>query len=122
MKTKKGKKLQTLLKIQKESSPLFASYLKKIGYTKDLLRSYVKSGWLKRIDRGVYIYSHNKMTPEGLIFALQEQLSLKIYPAAKTALNLLGTRQYVFKKEQKLTVFCYNTPNNVPKIAKKIKI
>ncbi len=114
----KGKKLQNLLRMQKEGVPFFASYLKNKGYPKELLRLYIKSGWIKRLDRGVYIESNNEMTLEGLLFALQQQLSLNIFPAAKTALDLLGVRQYVLQENHEFLAFCHNTPNEIPKFVK----
>ena len=118
---KKGKKLQNLIKMSKEGVPFFPSYLGKKGYKKELLQLYIKSQWLKRINYGVYILSNNEMTLEGLILALQTQLSLKIYPAGKTALDLLGVRQYVKQRDNEILTFCYNSPNEIPKFVKKTK-
>ncbi len=117
--TERGKKIQKLLRIQREGMPLFTSYLKKEGYSKELLHLYVKSGWIKRLDKGVYIEVNSEMTLDGLVFALQKQLSLKIFPAGKTALNLLGVRQYFLQTESEYMAFCYNSPNKIPKYAKK---
>ena len=115
---KRGKKIQNLLMIRRKGVPLFTSYLKKEGYSKELLHLYVKSGWIKRLAKGVYIEVNSEMTLDGLVFALQKQLSLKIFPAGKTALNLLGVRQYVLQTESGYIAFCYNSPNKIPKYAK----
>ncbi len=114
----KNTKLQNLISMQMEDTPFFFSYLKRKGYTKELLRSYVKNGWLKRLGRGVYIGANNEMSLKGLIFALQKQLLLNIFPSGKTALDLLGVRQYVIRKNSDFLVFSYNTPNEISKFVR----
>lgn len=60
-----------------------------------LVRRYKMTGWLESLGRGAWIRVGTKPTPEGAIYALQQQLLLKVYPAARTALELQGRAHYL---------------------------
>lgn len=88
-------KLRDLISIWPENGIFFASWLKKLGYSSELLFKYTKSKWLKQIAPSVYARFQDSPSWEALISGLQIQRSSKIYIGGKTALEIHGYIQYV---------------------------
>ena len=88
-------KINSLLSDWPHGAVYTTSWLKKHGYSNNLVNLYRKNGWLKPLERGAVIKSGDKATWQGGIYALQKQLSLAVYPSATTALLLQGASHYV---------------------------
>jgi hypothetical protein len=87
-----------------EGMPLFYSYLKRQGYSAQLLYKYVKNGWLKKIGPGVY-QRNSSTNPLMAVKAIQQQLSLPFHISAQSALYLQGLTHYIkFKDKYKVII------------------
>jgi len=75
-----------------------ALFLRKKGFSDDLIQHYKKSGWIKPISRGAYKLSNDEVEWFGGVYALQKQLMLDIHPGGKTALFLQGYAHYASDK------------------------
>jgi hypothetical protein len=72
----------------------FYEYLKKQGYSRQLVHKYVKNGWLEKIANGVYKKKDAEITPLIIIQAVQEQLRLPFIVGAQSALQLHGIAHF----------------------------
>ncbi len=70
------------------------SYLSKIGYGNDLVKSYRKSRWLQRVGNGAVKLDGDEVDWLGGLYALQAQLNLPIHAGGRTALELKGYAHY----------------------------
>ncbi|MEQ8289527.1 MAG: type IV toxin-antitoxin system AbiEi family antitoxin domain-containing protein [Gammaproteobacteria bacterium] len=88
-------RINRLLKQCPEGAPMTSVWLENNGVTPQLAARYKKSGWLSPLGRGAWIRSGKKLDWRAGIYALQSQQNLQVYPAGKTALELLGRGHYV---------------------------
>jgi len=95
MSTDFGSKINKLLQLQPPGVVLTSSWLKKQGYSPELLRNYRNNHWLEAIGNGAMIRNNDPVDYLGAVFSLQQQLSLNVHPGAKTALSLLGKTHYL---------------------------
>lgn len=105
MSTEFGTKINRLLQLQPPGVVLTSSWLKKQGYSSELLRKYRNNHWLTKIGNGAMIRSKDAIDYLGAICALQQQLNLNVHPAAKTALSLLGKTHYLELSAAKVFLF-----------------
>ncbi len=70
-------------------------WLERNGVTPQLAARYKKSGWLTPLGRGAWIRTGKNLDWRAGVYALQQQQKLQVYPAGKTALELLGHGHYV---------------------------
>ena len=98
-------KINHLFRATPKGVPLTTAWLQKHGISHKLAWWYVKSGWLEHVADGVYCFAGDKLTWVGAIAALQQQLVLPIYPAGKTALQLLGKGHYISNRIQDIQLF-----------------
>ena len=89
-----------ILTKQSINTPLFSDYLKKEGYSRQLLYKYVKDGWLENVAKGVYKLKNDTLSPLQIIQAVQQQLHQPIHIAATSALALQGKTHNVQFQEQ----------------------
>lgn len=107
----RNKKLKKLLQLNREI-PLTTQRLKNMEVNPTLIQKYKESGWIKSIGRGAYQFPEAELSFEGIIHSLQKDLSLPVYPGAKTALEMAGVRQYYREKEK---IYLYTDgKTNVP--------
>ncbi len=85
-----------------------ASYLKRQGFTYDLLTKYRRSGWIRSFGQGAYTLPEDRVEWPGALYAVQSQLELKVHAGGKTALELKGYGHYV--PEETKTLFLYAQP------------
>lgn len=85
-----------------------ASYLKRQGFTYDLLTKYRRGGWIKSFGQGAYVLSEDRVEWPGALYAVQSQLDLQVHAGGKTALELKGYGHYV--PERTRTLFLYAQP------------
>ncbi|PHS06167.1 MAG: hypothetical protein COA78_14525 [Blastopirellula sp.] len=105
MSTNKGSKLNHLLTTQPHGVVLLSSWLKKQGYSLDLLKRYKSSNWLESMGSGALKRQGDSVDYEGAIFAIQKQSGLSIHAGGKTALFLLGKSHYLEFSTKKVTLF-----------------
>ncbi len=84
------------------------SYLKTLGITSELLYTYTRSQWIESVGKGAYILFGDTVEWAGAVYALQNQLSLKVHVGGKTALEMKGYAHYLSEKLQQ--VFLYGAP------------
>ena len=111
MSTESGSKINKLLQLQPSGVVLTSNWLKKQGYSPELLRKYRNNHWLETIGNGAMIRHNDPVDYLGAVFSLQQQLGLNVHPAAKTALSLLGKTHYLELNAGTAFLFgCSNEP------------
>ncbi len=90
-----GTRINSLLAQCPPGVPMTSAWLGAQRVSPQLLQNYRASGWLNQLGRGAWIRSGTKPTLVGALYALQKMQSLKIYPAARTALELQGRSHYI---------------------------
>ncbi len=101
-------KINQLIRKWPRGTVATASYLKKQGFTYDLLTKYRRSGWITSFGQGAYILPEDRVEWPGALFAVQSQLGLEVHAGGKTALELKGYGHYV--PEETKTIFLYAKP------------
>jgi hypothetical protein len=72
-----------------------SEWMKRRGFSRQLIDRYKKSRWLSPIGKGAYKLANDPVSWTGALYAIQEQLHLKIHPGGKTALQLKGLAHFV---------------------------
>jgi hypothetical protein len=108
MGNEKTTKINQLIRKWLRGTVATASYLKRQGFTYDLLTKYRRSGWIKSFGRGAYILPEDRVEWPGALYSLQSQLELEVHAGGKTALELKGYAHYV--PEETRTLFLYAQP------------
>ena len=75
-------------------SPITSAQLAELGVSADLAVHYARSGWLKRLGRGVYCRPGEALSLHPSLVVLQHQVA-GLHVGGKTALEWYGVRQYV---------------------------
>ncbi|MDP3039974.1 MAG: AbiEi antitoxin N-terminal domain-containing protein, partial [Deltaproteobacteria bacterium] len=104
----KTTKINLLIRKWPRGTVATASYLKRQGFTYDLLTKYRRSGWIKSFGQGAYILPEDRVEWPGALYAVQSQLGLEVHAGGKTALELKGYGHYV--PEETRTLFLYAQP------------
>ena len=81
--------LHELLTKAERGSPMTSEYLSHFGVSAQSAATYVKHGWLKRLQRGVFAFPADELTVLGVVKYFEEQYS-DIHVASKTALAWNG--------------------------------
>jgi hypothetical protein len=106
MSTKKGEKLNQLLKMQPPGTVFISSYLEKKGYSHDLLRKYRKSGWLESIGWGAMKRAGEEITWQGALYSIQQYLKRKVIIGGPSSISIHGKAHFLKPKgEDELTLF-----------------
>lgn len=84
---------------------LLSSWLKKQGYSYELIKRYKTSGWLEPIGDGAVVRAGEKVSYYGALYALQHQGNSHIHIGGRTALTILGKAHYLELSPQKLILF-----------------
>ena len=88
-------KLNQLLVSGKKNGVFFSYYLKKKGYSDQLIRKYRQSGWLTTLDKGVMYRTGDSLSSFVVVSCYNEQLNKEVRVAAHSALELFGFNHYV---------------------------
>lgn len=99
------KKLNTLINDWPAGAVFVTSWLKKTGYSDQLLNRYKNSQWLSTIGSGALIRTGDSVSYQGAIYALQNQLDSSIHVGARTALALHGKAHYLQLSNTKALIF-----------------
>lgn len=93
--TLSSSKINRLLISLPAGVPVTSAWLSSQGVSPQLAHRYKLSGWLVPLGKGAWVRMGATVSMVGAIFALQKQLSIKVYPAARAALELQGRAHYV---------------------------
>ncbi len=88
-------KLNQLLQYWHPGGLLFSSWLKKNGYSDQLMQQYRKSGWFSALSKGVMYRTEDKPTSFAAISSYNNQVNKGFYVGAHSALELSGFNHYV---------------------------
>ena len=114
MSSQKRYKLNQLLNDFSPGALVTQQWLTKKGIYRQLADRYLKSGWLERFGRGVYIRSGSTAEWLGGVHALQTQLNLPIHVGAYTALNLKGMGHYLALNREEICFLFSNGAQSLP--------
>lgn len=70
-------------------------WLKQQGIYQQLVDSYVKHGWLKKLATGLFTRSSDNPTWASFIAVMQQQLKLSVHVGGRSAIDLKGRGHYV---------------------------
>lgn len=80
-------------------------HLKQKGINRDLIKRYRKSGWIESVGRAAYKLAGDNLELAGGLYAIQNQLKLKIHIGARTALEMKGYGHYLGTGIRKIFMF-----------------
>ena len=109
-----GTKINQLIKLWQPGLVFTSAFLKKQGIYYDQQSAYKKSGWLDSIGSGAFKREGDEIKWPGGLYALQNQLNLKIHLGGKSALLKQGYSHYVYAYEPYLFLFI-SSENKLPK-------
>jgi hypothetical protein len=82
-----------------------AAWLKKHGYSRQLLSHYVSAGWLDQPARGVYRRPRGPLSWQQIVVSLQTFLDCQFTVGGRTALALHGYAHYLSHKELQVHLY-----------------
>src|SRR5579883_2464923 len=82
-----------------------ATWLKKQGVSRQLIRHYQNTGWLEAVGYGAFKRAGDSVDWTGGLYALQQQACLAIHVGARTALGMLGQAHYLELNQQVAQLF-----------------
>lgn len=95
MRTQRAEKLNWLAKHLPEGMPVDSAWLRKQGYTANLLRKYEVSGWLQQPAHRIYIRPRGPIVWEQAVLSLQTLLARDLVVGGRTALELHSFAHYL---------------------------
>ncbi|MDE3767566.1 type IV toxin-antitoxin system AbiEi family antitoxin domain-containing protein [Sinorhizobium meliloti] len=98
MKAPREEKLKSVLEAVPSGFVVDARWLETHGVSRFLTRKYISSGWLDRLERGVFRRPAPHPTPlswETCLLSLQHLMDYKVHAGGITALGLQGYRHYL---------------------------
>ena len=105
MSTQKEDKIKKIVRLHKQGMVILPSWLESQGISRDLQKRYLKSGWLKSIGTGAYVFLGDDVNWKGALFTLQEYLHLQVHVGALSALSLQGLGHFSRFKNEIIYVF-----------------
>jgi len=108
MVAEKSNKLNQLISGWPRGTVAVSSYLKKHGFSHELIRAYRNSNWIKPVGRGAFILREDKVDWSGALYALQTQLNLNVHAGGKTALEMKGLAHYISPQRHKIFLYGKN--------------
>lgn len=99
------RKLNKILPLWPRGTAAVCPWLKQHGLYQKLIESYKKSGSLKAIGHGAVSRPDDKVTWEGAIYTIQNQLNKNTHPGGKTALEMQGYGHYVPLGRRTITLY-----------------
>lgn len=93
---RKDEKLNRLLRMAPEGVAIPSPWLTAQGYSRQLIRKYVQSGWLVALgSRGVYAHPGSPVEGEGVLLGLQHLGGFDLYSGGVSALERQGYAHYL---------------------------
>lgn len=102
-------KLNRLLVSGKRNGLFFSDWLRKNGYSDQLIRKYRQSSWLTTLDKGVMYRTGDSLSAFAGLSCYNDQLGKEVRVAAHSALELFGFNHYVPMGKPLLMVACHNS-------------
>ena len=103
-------KINQLIKEWPKGTVMTLDYLKQKGINRELIKRYRRSGWIESVGRAAYKLAGDNLEIVGGLYALQNQLELKIHIGARTALEMKGYGHYLGPGIRK--IFMFGQPGN----------
>lgn len=100
-----GNKLNQLVLNWRKGAVYTSQWMRRRGFSRQLIDKYKKSKWLAPIGRGAYKLLNDKVNWTGALYAIQNQLHLRIHPGGKTALQLKGLAHFVPAEIKEIFLF-----------------
>jgi hypothetical protein len=91
----KESKLNALDRLLPEGVAAPSVWLTSQGFSRQLVRKYVQSGWLKPLARGVFARRTESIDPEGIVLGLQRLAGIPYHLGGLSALYRQGHAQYL---------------------------
>ena len=98
-------KLNALLKAWLPATVVTQAGLDRQGVYRQLADKYVSSGWLERLERGVYVRAGQQVDVFGAVHGLQNSGQLDVHPGGATALALAGYGHHATKGREPIWLF-----------------
>ncbi|PID91008.1 MAG: hypothetical protein CSA96_10525 [Bacteroidetes bacterium] len=105
MTTNSNKKLMNLLSNHVPGTVLLASWLEKKGFSRELQKYYLKSGWLQSYGVGALKRPNENVQWTGALNSLQSQTGLSVHAGGLTSISLQGFSHYARIKNEPLYLF-----------------
>ncbi|HRQ87379.1 MAG TPA: type IV toxin-antitoxin system AbiEi family antitoxin domain-containing protein [Bacteroidia bacterium] len=90
--------IKSLQIVEPRGAPLDSATLRGHGISSALAHDYVKSGWLERLGRGVFLFAGDRLERDATLCFLERRMP-GLHVAARTALAWHGFRQNVAHRE-----------------------
>ncbi len=97
-------KINRLLMSGTKNGLFFSEWLKKNGYSDQLVNKYRQSGWLTSLSKGVMYRTGDTLSAYAALYCYNEQLGKNVRIAAHSALELFGFNHYVPMGKPRLMV------------------
>ena len=91
----KRDKLNRLLGSWPSGTVMTQSWFERQGITRQLSYFYVKSGWLEKIGQGAFIKTGDQVNWMGGLYAIQQQLDLKVHLGGRSLLEVKGASHFI---------------------------
>lgn len=95
MSIESANKIDLLLRMGTKNGLYFSEWLKKNGYSDQLISKYKQSGWLTSLAKGVVYRTGDKLSAYAAVSCYNNQLNRQLRVAAHSALELFGFNHYV---------------------------
>ena len=95
MSIESANKIDLLLRMGTKNGLYFSEWLKKNGYSDQLISKYRQSGWLTSLAKGVVYRTGDKLSAYAALSCYNNQLNRQLRVAAHSALELFGFNHYV---------------------------
>ena len=99
------KKLNHILQEWPSGAVITSNWLKGKRVYKQLVNSYINSGWIERTGTGVFKRTGDDISWKGGLYALQKLQKLSIHVGGRTALELQGYGHYVKMRDQNVILW-----------------
>ncbi len=96
-----------------------AAWLKKRGYSRQLLSHYASAGWLTQPTRGVYCRPRGSLSWQQVVISLQALLDYPLLVGGRTALELQGHAHYLPHEQKEVHLY---GPKSPPKWLRKLPL
>lgn len=99
-----GSKINQLLSNGTYGGLFFSEWLRKMGYSSQLIKRYKESGWLVSLVNGVFFRRNERLSALAAIYSYNKQTDKSVRIAAHSALELHGFSHYIPMGKPKLMV------------------
>ena len=103
--TQNGINIKQILSDIPSGTVITAKKLASLGVSHSLMRSYERSGWLRRISAGAYTKLNETTDLNGAIYALQNDCGLAVHEGAHSALKNFYSKMHYAKDEKIIHLF-----------------